>query len=315
MPVKYTARSVAASAPPGPRPVNGRLEALRDPSQPVARSDVAECVGALGRRRRGPPGRRSSTVARRYRGRAARDGEPDARSSSGLRCSTSPRRPRRPRGGRCRRSSSAEDVAQRTRRPRFQIPPASSASVADLAVERLDDLEDRDLVRRAGERVAALDAALAEQQAVPAQGREELLEELDRHSAALGDLGDRDRALARAGELGHRDDRVAGLRGDRDHRSSLVHRSLRAAEKPRSYGASCGASPDRLGWRRRVTSTASAGDRSGARARAGSGHRHERRTTLPGDRRAPAGAARRPRHCSPTATRSRRPRTAQTRSS
>ena len=134
------------------------------------------------------------------------------------RCSTCRRRPRRPRGGRCRRSSCELKTSRSASTPSSQIPPASSASCADLAVERLDDLEHGDLLRRAGERVAALDAALALQQAVAAQGREQLLEELHRHPAALGDLRDRDRALARARELGHRDDRVAGLRGDRDHR-------------------------------------------------------------------------------------------------
>ena len=56
------------------------------------------------------------------------------------------------------------------------------------------------------------------QQAVAPQGREQLLEELDRHPAALGDLSDRHRPLARPRQLGHRDDGVPGLRGDRDHR-------------------------------------------------------------------------------------------------
>jgi hypothetical protein len=58
---------------------------------------------------------------------------------------------------------------------------------------------------------------VAGQQAGPAQGREELLEELLGDVAALGQLLDRHRPLARAGQLGHRDDRVARLRGDRDH--------------------------------------------------------------------------------------------------
>ena len=55
----------------------------------------------------------------------------------------------------------------------------------------------------AGERVAALDAALGAQDARAAQHREELLEELDRDVAAAGELADRDRAgAADARELG-----------------------------------------------------------------------------------------------------------------
>src|SRR5204862_3079937 len=91
------------------------------------------------------------------------------------------------------------------------------ALLPQAAVQRLDDLQDVDLLRGPGQRVAALDAAVALEEAVAAEGREELLEELDGHRPALRNLGDRDRAIARSGELGHRDDGVAGLRSDRDH--------------------------------------------------------------------------------------------------
>ena len=58
---------------------------------------------------------------------------------------------------------------------------------------------------RAGERVAALDAALGAQEAGAAQDGEELLEELDRDVAAAGELADRDRVVAAdARELGQR---------------------------------------------------------------------------------------------------------------
>ena len=104
----------------------------------------------------------------------------------------------------------AEDIAQRLD---ALGPDAAGLAgfLADLAVERLDDLDHADLIGGPGEAVAALDAALAGEQAIAAQGREELLEELDRHPAALGDLGDRHRTLSRPGQLGHRDDGVAGL--------------------------------------------------------------------------------------------------------
>src|SRR4051812_49003809 len=49
---------------------------------------------------------------------------------------------------------------------------------ADFAVERLNDVEHGDLFGWTRERVAAAHAAVAGQQAVAAQGREELLEKL-----------------------------------------------------------------------------------------------------------------------------------------
>src|SRR6476646_6995927 len=83
--------------------------------------------------------------------------------------------------------------------------------VADFAVERLDDVEDGDLLRGAGQGVAAAHPAVAGQQAVAAQGREELLEELLRDIAALGELLDRHRPLSRACQLRHCDDGIPGL--------------------------------------------------------------------------------------------------------
>src|SRR4029077_10098062 len=90
------------------------------------------------------------------------------------------------------------------------VPDASGllALLAENPIEGLDDLEDVDLVCGAGERVAALGAAVADQDARAAQGREELLEELDGDAAALGDLADRHRALAGARQLRQRDHRV-----------------------------------------------------------------------------------------------------------
>src|SRR5215218_5205270 len=76
--------------------------------------------------------------------------------------------------------------------------------LADLAVEGLDDLQHGDLFGWARERVAAAHAAVAGQQAGPAQGREQLLEELLGDVAALGQLLDRNRAVAGASELRER---------------------------------------------------------------------------------------------------------------
>ena len=83
------------------------------------------------------------------------------------------------------------------------------SSGAQPALERLDDLEDGDLLGRAGERVAALHAALALQDPRAPQRREQALEELDRDVAAAGDLADRHRAGgARASQLRQRADGV-----------------------------------------------------------------------------------------------------------
>src|SRR5687768_1182204 len=75
---------------------------------------------------------------------------------------------------------SSEDVAEGLD---ALLPDAAGllALLPHLAVEGLDDLKHVDLLGRAGERVAALDAAVALEQAIPAQGREELLEELHGH--------------------------------------------------------------------------------------------------------------------------------------
>ena len=124
-----------------------------------------------------------------------------------------------------RRAMSAIVVLRKTSRsastPSSQMPPASLPSCPDPAVERLHDLEHGDLLGGTRERVAALDAAMALQEPVAAQGGEQLLEELHRHASPLGDLRDRDRPLARPRQLGHGDHRVARLRGDGDHRRSL----------------------------------------------------------------------------------------------
>src|SRR2546421_2249861 len=97
---------------------------------------------------------------------------------------------------------------------------------AERAVEQLDELEHRDLRRRAGERVAALDAALRAQHAGAAQDGEELLEELHGDVAAPGQLADRHRPVTAApAELGEGLQRVRGLGGDGDHGIDLRCRS------------------------------------------------------------------------------------------
>src|SRR5438045_947610 len=65
------------------------------------------------------------------------------------------------------------------------LPDATGllALLTDDAVEGLDDLEHVDLVGGLGERVAALGAAVADQDSGASQGREELLEELHRDAA------------------------------------------------------------------------------------------------------------------------------------
>src|SRR4051794_15604046 len=106
---------------------------------------------------------------------------------------------------------------------------------ADRAVEQLDELDDRDLRGIAGERVAALDAALGLEDAGPAQDGEELLEELDRDVAPAGQLADRHRAAAgEAGELDERAQRVGRLGGDRDHA---------ATDRRRVGGGAAGSQP------------------------------------------------------------------------
>gem|GEM_PF-7115774 len=96
-------------------------------------------------------------------------------------------------------------------------PAGLRGLVADPPVERLDDIEHRDLVGRAGEAKSTLDAPLRDQQPRSAQGAEQLLEELNRNLAPLGDDRDRDRVAAAARQLGHADNRIPRLRRDRDH--------------------------------------------------------------------------------------------------
>src|ERR671910_1404181 len=90
------------------------------------------------------------------------------------------------------------------------LPDAAGllALLADYAVEGLDHLQHGDLRGRPGERVAALCATVADQDPRPAQRREELLEELDRDVAALGDLPDRHRRVTGSRQLGEGEYRV-----------------------------------------------------------------------------------------------------------
>jgi hypothetical protein len=119
-----------------------------------------------------------------------------------FRCSTSSRRRR---GSRARRRRRWWRRRAPRGRPRTASAKIDSAPAPELAVEQLDDLEHGHLGGLAGERVAALHAALGAQDAAAAQDREELLEELDRDVAAAGELADRDWAVAAgARELGER---------------------------------------------------------------------------------------------------------------
>jgi hypothetical protein len=90
----------------------------------------------------------------------------------------------------------------------------------DAAVDGLDHLEDAHLGGQAPERVATLDAALALEDARTAQAGEDLLEEVERDRARLGDLEDRDRTgRAALRQLGQREDGGAALLGDGDQRN------------------------------------------------------------------------------------------------
>ena len=140
-------------------------------------------------------------------------------------------RPPRPRGGRCRRSWCFGRRREAPRPPRSQMPPASLPSCPTLPSSDCTTSSTVICSGGPGERVAALDAAMALQQAVATQGREQLLEELHRHAPPLGDLGDRDRPLPGARQLGEGDHRVARLRGDGDHPRPL-YRNRRRRKRP-----------------------------------------------------------------------------------
>ncbi len=119
----------------------------------------------------------------------------------------------------CSATSAIVEAASTARAARGGVGEDAGRALADGAVEELDDLEHGHLGGRAGEAVAALDAALGAQDAGAPERGEELLEELDRDLAAAGELGDRHRAaVALAVQLDERAQRVRGLAGDRDHR-------------------------------------------------------------------------------------------------
>jgi hypothetical protein len=89
---------------------------------------------------------------------------------------------------------------------------------ADLALEQLDHLEDGDLARRAGEAVAALDAALRLEDPGAAQRGEQPLEELHRDVAGAREVADRHRGgVAPARQLRERPDGVGRLARDHQH--------------------------------------------------------------------------------------------------
>src|SRR5262245_49100969 len=144
---------------------------------------------------------------------------------------------------------------------------------AERAVEQLDDLEHRDLVRRAGKRVAALDPALRAQDARAAHDGEELLEELHRDLAAAGELADRHRPLAAAAaELGQGTEGVRALGRDREHRSRPIvgHRAA-PATYPNVASRTARSAADSVGTTRRSANPAPASSRrysSSVRSRA-----------------------------------------------
>ena len=63
--------------------------------------------------------------------------------------------------------------------------------MAHGTIQELDDLQDGDLSARPGEAVAAPHAPLRAKYSGPAQGSEQLLQELHRDLAPAGELGDR----------------------------------------------------------------------------------------------------------------------------
>ena len=89
------------------------------------------------------------------------------------------------------------------------------------AIKQLDDLEHGYLVSGAGERVAALYAALGTKHAAAAQCGDELLEELGRDLSATRDFADRNRLVGAPGQLGQRGDGVGRLGRNRNHPSTL----------------------------------------------------------------------------------------------
>src|ERR1035437_6404832 len=92
----------------------------------------------------------------------------------------------------------------------------------DLALDSVDDLEHRDQLGGTGQRVAAVDAPGALDQAAAAQLAGQLLEVGERQVLDPRHLGDAERALSvGAGELGHHPQAVVGLGAD-------AHRERRA---------------------------------------------------------------------------------------
>ena len=89
------------------------------------------------------------------------------------------------------------------------------------AIKQLHDLKHSYRVSGAGERVAALYAALGTKHAAAAQGGDELLEELCRDLSATGDFADRNRLVGASGQLGQRGDGVGRLGRNRNHPSTL----------------------------------------------------------------------------------------------
>src|SRR5262249_4041991 len=92
--------------------------------------------------------------------------------------------------------------------PLLPDPAGLLALLADYAVERLHDLQDADVLRRPGERVAALRPTVAGEDARSPERGEELLQELHGDPSPLGDLADRHRIRTRACQFGQRHHRV-----------------------------------------------------------------------------------------------------------
>ena len=113
--------------------------------------------------------------------------------------------------------------------------PLAARGGREPPVDRLDDLQDRHLGRRAAERVSALDPSLALEDPGPGGARRTAAPGSGGGSPRLRDLQDRNRRRRPAlGQLRQRQNRRAALLGDGDQDGSRKPRGLRSlAHEPR----------------------------------------------------------------------------------